>query len=157
MDVINKSHGCAKKIISSRYCYTARILPRESYFIFEAFKHHCNRPFHSPLEGIGIVFLHHLSFLPLYEEKRSQLGNSRSLPRRKRGLISPYLSIRCFSYQSIDPLVAICWSFFYFHGSKFIKLSNIYFLVVFSCIFFFHMCLAYLTHSKTFVLFTRII
>jgi hypothetical protein len=53
---------------------------------------------------------------------------------RKRGLISPCLSLQCFSYQSIDPLVAICWSIVDFHGSKFLKLSNIYFLVVFSCI-----------------------
>jgi hypothetical protein len=86
---------------------------------------------------IGIVFIHHLSFSPLYEEKSSQLGNSISLPRGKRGLISPFLSLRCFSYQSIYSLVAICWSYFYFHGSKFLKLSNIYFLVFFSYIILF--------------------
>jgi hypothetical protein len=30
--------------------------------------HHCNRPFHSPLDGIGIVVLHHFPFIPLYED-----------------------------------------------------------------------------------------
>jgi hypothetical protein len=28
------------------------------------------------------------------------------------------------------PLVALCWSLFDFHGSKFLMLSNIYFLFV---------------------------
>jgi len=64
--------------------------------------------------GIGIVFLHHLSFLPLYEHKSSQLGNSRSLPRRKRGHVSPCLSLQFLANQYIDPLVVICWSLFYF-------------------------------------------
>jgi hypothetical protein len=68
MNAINKSHGCAKKPRYSRYCYAAKILPWESSFLLEAFKHYCNRIFQSPLEGIGIVFLDHFPFLPLYEE-----------------------------------------------------------------------------------------
>ena len=85
------------------------------------------------LREYEFVFLHHCH-LPLHEEKSSLLRNSRALPRRKRGLISPCLSLRCLAYQSFVPLVAICWSIFYFHGSSFSRFSNIYFLVVFSCI-----------------------
>ena len=152
MNAINKRHGSTKKPRSSLYCYAARIFPWESSFLFGSFKHHCNRTFHSPLEGIGIVFLHHLSFIPLYEEKSSQLGNSRAFPRRKRGLISTCLYIQCFAYQSIDPLVAICWSFFYFHGSKFLNISNIYFLVFFSCIYLFSCVFGLSNQLKNFCL-----
>jgi hypothetical protein len=90
---------------------------------------------------------------PVYEEKISQLGNSRALPRRKRGLISPCLSLWCLAYQSIVPLVVICWSIFYFHGSSFSSFSNIYFLVVFSCIFLFSYVFGFSNQLTNFFLF----
>jgi hypothetical protein len=83
MKAINKSHGCAKKQISSRYCYAAIIISWEFSFLLEAFKHHCNRPFHSPLEGIGIVFLHHLPFFTMHEE--ISIRELKSPPKEEEG------------------------------------------------------------------------
>ena len=110
MDTINMVHGCARKIITSRYCYAVKILLGESSFLFESFKHYSNGHSTHLLRGLAL-YLFTTCHFPLYEEKSSLLGNSRSLPRRKRGFISPFLSLRCLTYQYIDPLVSIYWSF----------------------------------------------
>ena len=62
MDAINMCHECDRKLITSRYCYAARILLGESSFLFESFKHYSKGHSTHILRGLAFYFFTIVTF-----------------------------------------------------------------------------------------------